>query len=393
MILPTAESRGNYTYLEDFSERIDELCSSLNGVDEQKSDPAQPATLARSESNASTAEETDHVLPANEFLRADEVEKIRELGAVSYKQSARLRRLLSAASSDVFLGMLMGFFIFLVLLANPMGCVYPSRAMSLFFDSKGWCKDGNVWCDSYWHVPSLTYQYHFPEEALNMFKDASGISLLSFVLKLVVCMLIGALTQASIHATCVGVKEAGLPMKIMGDILLGWARSGYATPSQLQAWSLARRSLLHNEVAFLLDRFENTMVGYILTCLVASMHQVLIVLLWDGVPTALNAFVFSWIALGALTTMKAAMACHWAQLEHSGQLRLIQEHLVARRGRNRELTCRLIEQMLEALKISDFQSKLMYVPLNPFVMKALMGYFVSAIMVVVGKIVLDARSA
>jgi len=273
----------------------------------------------------------------------------------------------------------------LVLMVNQTGAIYPAKFVSWLGETSDWCLNDNVWCHTYPYDISIIYTYHFPAEAFNMMKGAAPLSIVCILLKFGVCLALGGLLQALIHASSVGVKQAGLPMKIMGDILTAWARAGFVTPSQLRAWSMARRSLLHNEVAFLLERFDNAMVGFLGVCVGMLFVQALQILIWDAkVPVAINTWVIAWTATAALTTMRSALACHLAQGEHSTSLRLMKETLMSRKEDSTR-TCRLIDQMLEGMTCSDYQTKLMYVPLSPTLLKVLMGYFVSVVLLIAGK--------
>ncbi|CAE7826859.1 unnamed protein product [Symbiodinium sp. CCMP2456] len=74
---------------------------------------------------------------------------------------------------------------------------------------------------------------------------------LCLILKAVIFCMLGGLFGITVFNTVEGLRWAQRPMKILDFILMRWIHKRQFSTAQLQAWSMARASVLHNDVRFL----------------------------------------------------------------------------------------------------------------------------------------------
>jgi hypothetical protein len=197
--------------------------------------------------------------------------------------------------------------------------------------------------------------------------------------------LIVALLVITTKKSVDGIKLATMPMVILGQILSNWLQTEHVTMKQLEAWSMARRSFLFNEVLHLLDRFENVIVGYAVTSAYFTSDQAF-------VYVALNRPLSPVVVYGVLINLilfliciKVATEMYTVQHNHEKLLMLMKEGVLADDDPLRNVRATLITQMIENIKHADCELTLTYIPLNPKFQKFAISYFVGAFATIIGK--------
>merc|ERR1711879_352740 len=90
-------------------------------------------------------------------------------------------------------------------------------------------------------------------------------------------------------------------------------------------------------------------------------------------PQAAAAVAIAITGGGAIVCVQAAIACYREQQKHQQLLRSLKAVCAA--GALDLL--RFIDQTIENLEKQDYQTKLAFLPLNPIVLKGVIGYFVT----------------
>ncbi|CAE7633348.1 unnamed protein product [Symbiodinium sp. CCMP2456] len=213
---------------------------------------------------------------------------------------------------------------------------------------------------------------------------------LCFGLKCVIFGLIGSFFAITVKKTVMGVEQASHPMKIMNMLLLFWTQQGYVSTGHLHVWKLARDSLLFNDVKFILHRFENVVIAFLGITMWLVTDSTFQIVIRNNPPNPLGGFYAIILTGGTVACVAQALSCHMAQEEHIVSLTRLKESMMLRLGRHVEHQRDLLDMIIARLKSGgDYQTKLLYVPLNPAFQKVLLGYPVVSFGSIIGRIVWD----
>ncbi|CAE7459579.1 unnamed protein product [Symbiodinium microadriaticum] len=256
------------------------------------------------------------------------------------------------------------------------------RETEVSFDLNPWCYLGK----KQW-MARRTFNL-----GLSVFQTDRAPALLGlcFVLKCVIFGLIGSFFAITVKKTVLGLEQASHPMKIMNMLLLFWTQQGYVSTGHLHVWKLARDSLLFNDVKFILHRFENVVVAFLGITMWLVTDSTFQIVIRNNPPNPLGGF-YAVILTGATVACVAqALSCHMAQEEHIVSLTRLKESMMLRKGHHVEHQRDLLDMIIARLKSGgDYQTKLLYVPLNPAFQKVLLGYLVVSFGSIIGRIVWD----
>ena len=199
--------------------------------------------------------------------------------------------------------------------------------------------------------------------------------------------LLGYMFAITLKKTVNGLQQAAHPMVILNSILLYWTKNRMITTCHLHLWQLVRESLLYNDVKFILDRFENVVLAYLGVAFWLISDSTFQIVVQNVPPTLLAAYtlLLMWAATGLCVTQ--AFASQNTQEEHLFSLTRVKESTLLQSGHFVERQQKLVEWMIERYKSGgDYQTKLLYVPLNPKLQKLLVGYVLVAGASVLGRL-------
>jgi hypothetical protein len=288
-------------------------------------------------------------------------------------------------SATVVIGSVAGITVCALFMWAPQGPVAPYRttdgfAQRLFCDrdygSPAWCHGQSI--------GQLTFSggvYY-----LSGFKEfISGLNhktILLGILKMIPLVNLSALLFIMLKTTVQPFANAAKPLEVLSAILSKWIDRKHATGQQLDAWVAVRKSFLHNECTLMLKENDSIVVFMLVVMCLCMLANVFLVFTQEKV--AISAVIGAGICgFGALTCINAAIACYKEQQGHRSALNHLKEVII----RNDPKLCVQIDAILHNLQKQDYQTKLMFLPLNPVVLKGIIGYIVTGAVMIGGKCV------
>jgi len=318
--------------------------------------------------------------------KAQEVRMVNIHEQFEKAQSAYMRKTQSylALQSGSIIGILVGLLSFCVVAFNPYGSSLPVRKDTGYEGVTCALDQRDVWCHGYSAgYISVRFLYYL-EEVSHSLENVTAVVGICIVAKLLACICISAVFILTLRKAFAGLSEAAMPMDILGDILRSWTGTHSVTATQLKAWVMARKSLLYNEVAYTIDRFENIILGWIIVFFICTLTETIFIVIYGRVPVAFTLYAGCLSGLCTFVSLKAAMKCYTSQQSHDSCLLHLKEAIVAEPEHDMQVV-KLIDQMRDTLEKADYQPKIFFLPLRPALLKTLVGYIVSAISVVITK--------
>ena len=135
-------------------------------------------------------------------------------------------------------------------------------------------------------------------------------------MKALIFCIMGSLFGVTIMKTLQGLRMAQHPMKILDLILKRWIHQQRLSSWHLEAWKMARASLLHNDVRFILDRFEQVVMSLLFVCVLLISDAVVQYVVFNKPPNAGGAYLTLVFAISTWLCINAAVGCHYAQQSH-----------------------------------------------------------------------------
>jgi len=354
------------------------------GTDDTYCTPAEAA--AKRYHNAQKIRgNVDVVTNITTLISADDADEEAELS---------LRTYLSVQPTTI-LGFAIGVFTCCVQLANPIGSSRPARVLDGSLHQLCEITSSsvdNVWCSGQslgWRT--IAGAYNSNEIKNTLFQNASTMLFVIIGIKAIAMMLLGGLFFIFVHTTVTGVRVAGLPMEIMGNILSKWILDGDVNNLQLKAWLMARNSFLHNEIRLTLARYEKGVVGCIFLCLALVTTELYDVLINNQAPMFLRCSAIGLFSFAVLATMGRALTCHLAQKKHRQLLDTLAQSIAVKADKHSAelMLVNTIEGVIKNLAKTDYQTKLAMIPLNPKIFKVIKGYLVTASSMIIAKYMSD----
>ena len=136
------------------------------------------------------------------------------------------------------------------------------------------------------------------------------------VVKAIIFCILGGLFGITMFKPVEGLRQAQQPMRILQVVLLRWCQSQKISTWQLQAWKMARASILHNDVRLILDRFENVVIFTLVVCMLFITDAVVQYVVWSKPPNIGAVYIVLVFALSTMLCINAAIGCHHAQHAH-----------------------------------------------------------------------------
>ncbi|CAE7670802.1 unnamed protein product [Symbiodinium sp. CCMP2592] len=243
------------------------------------------------------------------------------------------------------------------------------------------------WCSTAASV-SMQRRTFRPEIAFFTTNRNVWLVCLCFLAKLGIFGVLGYYFAETVRRTIRGLMQAAHPMVILNSILLHWAQLRSVNTSQLHVWKRVRDSILFNDVKFILDRFENIVIAYLGVAFWLISDSTYQIVLRNEAPTFLAFYVIVFFTAATAICLGAALSCHLAQEEHTRSLTRLREASMLRTGKHVEHQRALLDMMIQRLDSGgDYQTKMLYMPLNPKLQKVLLGYVVVSAASVVGRLV------
>jgi hypothetical protein len=361
---------------------FDPLSGISQAAQQQGADTLQKAQ-AKTHASANMMSEAAQGQVANTVRSATEEMQALKGGASDVTDAAPYWSVTGPALAGVALGLAIA----VLFLVAPTGATSPFRVGSGMGKSK-WCTlEQPQWChgQSLGVISLATSVYYTPETA-TMFAVPHWQTILLLVLKIIAFLTFGALFGILVNNTFDGLDDAAIPMDVMASILSKWTLERNVTVNQLQAWILARKSFLHNECTMMLKRNEKVLVFFIITLVILVAWQLVMVLIADKLPSAALTVGIALMGFGAIGCVQAAMACYKAQRKHLELLTKLKEGLQGAHVSKKDQRITFIDTIVEGLDRRDYQTKLMFLPLNPLTLKGIVGYCVSAGVFIGGKL-------
>lgn len=197
------------------------------------------------------------------------------------------------------------------------------------------------------------------------------------VLKLIGVGLIGATVFVTCNEAKKGLGKAAMPMSILGNMLNVWVMQKKVTTSQLETWWDVRRSFLCNEVTMTLKKYQNIVIGYLCIAVVfIGIEAIRIAILKQDPHMMLLPLSGVFLFLN-YSCLQAAMKCDKEQAKHIDLLESLKTSMVGASTEGKRVK-EAIAGKVSMLKERDFQTKLVFFPLNPKIITALATYFATA---------------
>ncbi|CAE7903995.1 unnamed protein product [Symbiodinium microadriaticum] len=209
------------------------------------------------------------------------------------------------------------------------------------------------------------------------------------VVKAVIFCILGGLFGITMFKTVEGLRQAQHPMQILQVILLRWSQSQKISTWQLQAWKMARASILHNDVRLILDRFENVVIFTLVVCMLFITDAVIQYVVFSKPPNIGAVYIVLVFALCTMLCINAALGCHLAQQAHLKTLSEMKEEtsFIQSVSPDGEYFRKFVDLMIKRLSSGgDYQTKLLYMPLNPVLQKSILAYFAASLAAIAGKL-------
>lgn len=333
-----------------------------------------------------------------------------------------------SVSAGAMIGCLAGFAMAGVFLMAPRGPISPFRQTTgypghpkfcLEWTGKGeWTRGegSEAWCNGQAvGTQNLGDSIFYRTSFDNMLVNFTPQIIILCVLKVFSAIVFGVLFFIMLQTTLEPFQEASVPMVVMSSIMNSWVLEKRCTVNQLNAWVLARKSLLFNECRLMVLGNEKVVFFYILIMMGLLAVQVLQTFKTDRIAASTMTAV-ALTGFSAIICVQAATACHTEQQKHVGLLNNLKEALVCAPAENikqidvilkdpegkgyqtrlaltvpggRPAPSEVVKQIdvvLANFEKQDYQTKLMVMPLNPAVLKGIIGYLVTGCGMLIGKV-------
>ena len=201
------------------------------------------------------------------------------------------------------------------------------------------------------------------------------------VLKALVCAILGGLFASTVAKTVSGLQQAWHPMYILDGILAWWARTEQMTTCHLHVWKLARDSILHNDVKNILDRYENVVLAYLAISFWLITDSAVQIAIFNNAPNVMAGYMLLVVGASTFVCVYQALSVHYIQIQHRHTLKRLKEATYFCGGEpDREHQRKLLDEMIARMSADggDYQTTMLYMPLNPVFQKTLFAYFVTA---------------
>jgi hypothetical protein len=288
-----------------------------------------------------------------------------------------------SVGAGALLGIALGVLFSFLFMIAPQGATFLHKVDGGFGqelcaeDAKAWCNGQSI------SEHTLAGTVIYRQELRNTAGDIKAATVILLTLKLSSQLILGALFIIMLQQTVEPFQQAAKPLEILGSILFKWVVQRHVTRNQLNAWILARRSFLYNECQLMLRENEKVVLFYILLLGSLLLLQVLMVFQREEVSIAL-VLAIGLCGLGAIVCVQAAIACYYEQQKHQSLLRQLKV-AVSLSPVPLEYT-QLFGSIIDMLKQQDYQTKLMFLPLNPSILKGIVAYAVTGIVAICGKL-------
>ncbi|CAE7298009.1 unnamed protein product [Symbiodinium pilosum] len=299
-----------------------------------------------------------------------------------------------------FLGLL-GFYLFSFMApqGDSYAWVYYWVDRIAFVDVR--CQETNTtsaaspWCDATdYLLMSRTTLWVSHGDMLDVQSNELAV-ITSAALKALILALLSSLLAITVAKTVAGLQQATHPMQILDAILSWWARADHMSTSHLHVWKLARDSILHNDVKNILDRYENVVLAYLVVSFWLLTDSTVQVAIFNNAPNVMAGYVLVIMCGCMFLCVYQALRVHYAQLQHVSTLRRLKESTYAYGARpDLEHQRRLIDEMIHRMSSGgDYQTRLLYMPLNPTFQKGVLAYFLTAFSSIAVRLIVDAVSS
>lgn len=186
--------------------------------------------------------------------------------------------------------------------------------------------------------------------------------------------MLGALVFVAVNEARKGLQSASRPVAILGSMLNSWVIQKKATTTQLEAWYDARQSILYNEVAMTLDKFENAISGYLfLAVLGIGIEAIRITFLKHPAHMIILPGSFFMIFVTYVCVL-AALQVETEQRKHIELLDVLKASLTTSSPEQMRLAT-ACENKAKLLEKSDYQARLFFLPLNRKLVMGMVTYF------------------
>jgi len=294
------------------------------------------------------------------------------------------------------IGIFSGCLIFIALMVRPYGVNHPTKGggllvgnyvNKLIHNTTHDCTGlDDPWC--YGQSLNELYMLHafFGKAATTVAFNFSFSVFMCLALKFIVLVLANIIFLTLMFKMSRGLAAAAEPMEVLGEILMGWVQEErHVDTIELHAWSLARRSLCHNEVAMTLDRFDNFLAAVLVPFILVLTLDTVSIVFSSRPPNPLFWYLILLMGFGSLMALQNALRVYYVQLNHLSLLNELQRHIMIFPG-NHEKSRNFIKELIQSLEKKDYQAKVLYIPLNPKTHAVVLAYVGSAIAAIVAKV-------
>ena len=198
----------------------------------------------------------------------------------------------------------------------------------------------------------------------------------------------GGMWAINVSKTLTGLQQATHPMHILDAILAWWARAGNTSTCHVHVWKLARDSILHSDVKNILARYEKVVLGYVGFAFWLMTDSTVQIAILNNPPNVMALYFLVLMCGCTLLCLYQATEVHYSQLRHIQTLQRLKESTYVYGERPDLIHQRdLIDQMITRMSNGgDYQTRLLYIPLNPTFQKAVGVYFFTACVSVVTRL-------
>ena len=201
--------------------------------------------------------------------------------------------------------------------------------------------------------------------------------------------MLSSLFAITLSKTVSGLKQAMHPMQILDTILAWWANTDQISTCHLHVWKLARDSILHTDVKNILDRYENVVLAYLaVSCWLVTDSAVQVAIL-NNAPNMMAIYALVVVSASTLLCVYTAGKVHYCQVKHIQTLKRLKEATYLHGTQpDMEHQRQLLDEMISRMSSGgDYQTKLLYMPLNPTFQKTILAYFITAAGSVVARLI------
>ena len=145
----------------------------------------------------------------------------------------------------------------------------------------------------------------------------------------------------------------------------------------------------------ILDRYENVVLAYLVVSFWLLTDSTVQVAIFNNAPNVMAGYVLVIMCGCMFLCVYQALRVHYAQLQHVSTLRRLKESTYAYGARpDLEHQRRLIDEMIHRMSSGgDYQTRLLYMPLNPTFQKGVLAYFLTAFSSIAVRLIVDAVSS